>query len=80
MAVRLSLEKFQAKLERGSCVELWIDNTSCEAAINRRMCKSAGIAEELTKVLQRAEKRGICIRAQYVSIRDNPADPISRGV
>ena len=78
MAVRLSLEKFESKLERGTCLELWIDNTSCKAAFNRRICKSDGIAQELSKVLKWAEKRGVCITAQYISTKNNPAHPISR--
>ena len=78
MAVRLSLEKFQEKLKWDTCLELYVDNTSCKAALNRRITKSDGIASELRKVLELAEERGLCIQAQYMNTKDNPADPISR--
>ena len=78
MAVRLALEKLEDKFETGTCLQLWVDNTSCKAAINRKICKSDGIAEELCKVLEWVEKRGLCINAKYLSTKENPADPISR--
>ena len=78
MAVRLALEKLEDKFEAGTCIQLWVDNTSCKAALNRKICKSDGIAPELCKVLEWAKKKGLCIKAQYIATKENPADPISR--
>ena len=77
-AVRFALEEFQKYFEQGTCVQLWIDNTSCRAALNRKICKSDGIAKELKSILQSLKNKGICIQAHYISTKLNPADPISR--
>ena len=77
-AVRLALEKFADKFEPQTCLQLWIDNTSCKAAFNRKICKSDGIAPELCSVLEWAKERHLCIKANYVSTKLNPADHFSR--
>ena len=77
-AVRLSLQKLERHFTRGTCLQLWVDNTSCQAALNRKISKSGGISNQLGKVLQWAKDRGVCIKADYVSTKDNPADPVSR--
>ena len=77
-AVRLALEKFDAHLVKGTCLDLFIDNTSCQAAINRKIAKSDGIAGELVQVLDHSKRKGIRLQATYVKSQENPADPISR--
>ena len=78
MAVRLAFEKLTHHFQKGTCVDLFIDNTSCQAAFNRKIAKSDSIAGELKRVLKTNQNLGVCIMARYVRSAENPADPISR--
>ena len=78
-AVRLALEKFSAHCPRGTCLDVFVDNTSCQAALNRRISKSEGVSMELREVLRLTEEKGICVKAAYISTDENPADAVSRG-
>ena len=63
---------------KGTCLDIFVDNTSCKAALNRRL-SSEGVSKELKEIIRDTEKRGICVEARYVSTLNNPADHISRG-
>ena len=78
MAVRLAFEKLGHHFQKGTCVDLFIDNTSCKAALNRKVAKSDSIAVELKHILKKNQNLGVCIMARYIKSADNPADPISR--
>ena len=78
MAVTNALKDFKHHFEKGTCIDLYIDNTSCQGAINKRMANSDNIASELKKVLLMNQNQGICIKARYIRSEDNPADPVSR--
>ena len=78
-AVRLALEKFSAHCPRGTCLDVFVDNTSCQAALNRRISKSEGVSMELRELLRLTEEKGICVKAAYISTDENPADAVSRG-
>ena len=41
-AVRLAFQKYGHFFNRDTCVDLFVDNTSCLAAINRRMSVQMG--------------------------------------
>ena len=69
-AVRLALEKFSAHCPRGTCLDVFVDNTSCQAALNRRISKSEGVSMELREVLRLTEDKGICVKAAYISTAD----------
>ena len=77
-AVRLALEEFGEHFESGTCLDLFVDNTSCKEALNRKTSKSDNIARQLRMVLEEAKRKGICIQARYIASSENPADPISR--
>ena len=79
MAVRLALEKIVVHSSRETCLDIFVDNTSCESALNKRLSKSGGVSTQLREILRQTEKNGICVEAKYVSTLDNPADHISRG-
>ena len=64
-AVRLALEKFSAHCPRGTCLDVFVDNTSCQAALNRMISKSEGVSMELREVLRLTEEKGICVKAAY---------------
>ena len=77
-AVRLAFEKFQIHFKKDTCVDLFIDNTSCVAAVNRKVSKSNGITEELRRLLHFLNKNGLAVKAEYVRSSENPADHYSR--
>ena len=51
MAVTNAIRDFGHHFRKGTCLDLFIDNTSCQGAINRRVARSDNIARELKKVL-----------------------------
>ena len=77
-AVRLAFQKYGHFFNRDTCVDLFVDNTSCLAAINRRMSRSDGITAELCGLLKFLQRNGIAVQARYITSKDNPADPYSR--
>ena len=77
-AVYLSIEKLKHHFREGTCLDLYVDNVSCMAAVNRKISKSSGVSDELEKVLNVIKKQGIAVDARYVSTKSNPADKISR--
>ena len=50
MAVTNALKDFIHHFDKGTCIDLYIDNASCQGAINRRVANSDNIARELKKV------------------------------
>ena len=77
-AVRLAFEKLAHHFRRGTCIDLFIDNTSCLASIKKKSTKSDGISMELTGLLNFLRKQGIAVQPHYVASKENPADPLSR--
>jgi len=61
-------------------VNLVIDNTSAEHAINRNTSTSAQIAAVVARVAEAALELDIDVRARRIKSADNPADEPSRGV
>ena len=77
-AVRLAFEKYGHHFQRDTCVDLFVDNTSCLAAINRKVSGSDGITSELYGLLKYLNRQGIAVQAEYIASKENPADPYSR--
>ena len=77
-AVRLAFEKYGHHFQKDTCIDLYVDNTSCVAAINRKISSSDGITSELRRLLEFLSGKGIAVKAQYVCSKENPADPYSR--
>ena len=77
-AVRLAFEKFGHHFGRDTCVDVFVDNTSCVAALNRKMSNSDGITSELRRLLDYLKRKGLVVKAQYICSKENPADPYSR--
>lgn len=78
-AVANAFAAFGSAIPDGVFVDLRVDNTSVEAAVNRQMTKSEGMAPVLQDAVDDAVRRRWKLRARYVNTRENPADPISRG-
>lgn len=78
-AVVNAFAAFQAVIPDGVLVDLRVDNTSVEAAVNKQNTKSEGMALALREAVDDALRRRWKVRARYINTRDNPADPISRG-
>lgn len=78
-AVVNAFAAFQAALPEGIFVDLRVDNTSVEAAINKQNTQSDGMAPALREAVEDAMRKKWKVRARYISTHENPADPISRG-
>ena len=79
-AVSKAFQKFDQYFRGGTCVKLFVDNTSCVSAINRKITSSDGIAEELRKILDFLNRKDMAVDCSYVHTLKNPADALSRGL
>ncbi|RNE96038.1 target of rapamycin (TOR) kinase 1 [Trypanosoma cruzi] len=76
-AVRLALSAFPAVLP--STMDVWVDNTSLQGAVNKGSSKSHAMMWELQRIYEFVDSRGIQVSFAYVRSAENPADGISRG-
>ncbi|KAF8275402.1 hypothetical protein TcBrA4_0138350 [Trypanosoma cruzi] len=76
-AVRLALSAFPAVLP--STMDVWVDNTSLQEAVNKGSSKSHAMTWELRRIYEFVDSRGVQVSFAYVRSAENPADGISRG-
>ncbi|RNF04525.1 target of rapamycin (TOR) kinase 1 [Trypanosoma cruzi] len=76
-AVRLALSAFIAILP--STMDVWVDNTSLQGAVNKGSSKSHAFTWELQRIYEFLDSRGVRASFGYVRSAEYPADGISRG-
>ncbi|KAF8276185.1 hypothetical protein TcBrA4_0131270 [Trypanosoma cruzi] len=76
-AVRLALSAFSAILP--STMDVWVDNTSLQGAVNKGSSKSHAFTWELQRIYGFLDSRGVRASFGYVRSAEYPADGISRG-
>ncbi|RNF24434.1 protein kinase, putative,serine/threonine protein kinase [Trypanosoma cruzi] len=76
-AVRLALSAFSAILP--STMDVWVDNTLLQGAVNKGSAKSHAFTWELQRIYEFLDSRGVRASFGYVRSAEYPADGISRG-
>ena len=79
-AVANAVEDFSPLLERGSIIDLRIDNTSAEAATKKGQSSSEGMSISLGAYIRAKRAIDVELVPKHVASKDNWSDPISRGL
>ena len=79
-AVRYAFQAFRGIIMKHRAVNLRIDNTSVQTAMERGRAKAATVHVEVIEPIEWLRVHGIHVYVAYVKSEHNLADPISRGI
>ena len=63
---------------KAGTINLFVDNTSVQCAIERGYAKSPELNEQITPIIREMRAHNITVNVAYIESRNNPADALSR--